>query len=70
MIVTYDRQNIFLVHTTGLFKKFLKIFMYFKTITKNETDTFKSSGLYYKHILTIVSDDRKWRQYYKYNWRI
>ncbi len=22
-------------------------------------------GLYYKHILTIVSDDRKWRQYYK-----
>ncbi len=24
-----------------------------------------TSGLYYKHILTIVSDDRKWRQYYK-----
>jgi len=23
------------------------------------------SGLYYKHILMIVSDDRKWRQYYK-----
>jgi hypothetical protein len=27
------------------------------------------SGLYYKHILTIVNDDRKWRQYYKCNWR-
>ncbi len=26
-------------------------------------------GLYYKHILTIVSDDCKWRQYYKCNWR-
>jgi len=24
-----------------------------------------TSGLYYKHILTIVSDDRKWCQYYK-----
>ncbi len=29
----------------------------------------RTSGLYYKHILTIVSDDRKWRQYYKCNWR-
>ncbi len=29
----------------------------------------KASGLYYKHILMIVSDDRKWRQYYKCNWR-
>jgi len=26
-------------------------------------------GLYYKHILTIVSDDCKWCQYYKCNWR-
>jgi hypothetical protein len=30
-------------------------------------------GLYYKHILTIVSDDHKWRLYYKcaydHNWR-
>jgi hypothetical protein len=26
-----------------------------------------SCGLYYKHILTIVSDDRKRRQYYKCN---
>jgi len=24
-----------------------------------------TSGLYYKHIFTIVSDDRKWRLYYK-----
>jgi hypothetical protein len=33
-----------------------------------EVSTFEkksSCGLYYKHILTIVSDDRKWRLYYK-----
>ncbi len=24
-----------------------------------------ASGLYYKHILTSISDDRKWRLYYK-----
>jgi len=28
-----------------------------------------SSGLYYKHILTIVSDDHKWWQFYICNWR-
>ncbi len=25
----------------------------------------QTSGLYYKNIFTIVSDDRKWRLYYK-----
>ncbi len=38
---------------------------------KNDV-TLMASGLYYKHILMIVSDDRKWCLYYKFaydrNW--
>ncbi len=34
----------------------------------------KTTGLYYKHILAIVSDVRKWRLYYKFaydhNWAL
>ncbi len=30
---------------------------------QNRTE--QTCGLYYKHILTIISDDRKWHLYYK-----
>ncbi len=47
-----------------------------KSVNKDFTQTTfggTSSGLYYKHILMIVSDNRKWCLYYKCaydrNWR-
>jgi hypothetical protein len=35
-----------------------------RTVQGDQTRN-NSSGLYYKNILTIVSDDRKWSLYYK-----
>ncbi len=33
--------------------------------SKQEDKIIQICGLYYKHILTIISDDRKWHLYYK-----
>jgi hypothetical protein len=38
--------------------------IHFRVFAKSDK-VYKICGLYYKHILMIVSDDRKWRQYYK-----
>ncbi len=53
MVINYDSSSVIYdcnnVYSTGHWKTLAKIIC----------------GLYYKHILTIVSDDHKWSLYYK-----
>jgi len=53
MVINYDSSGVIYdysnVYSTGHWKTLAKIIC----------------GLYYKHILTIVSDDHKWSLYYK-----